>query len=174
MSRNYLFIFYFYVYMLGKPAFFDVTEHDSWKQGWTYIVGKTGFFWCHGTQATTTGFFHPLGKPAFFDVTELCSLLKSQCIGVGKTGFFWCHGTLLYNCYFFILRWENRLFLMSRNYTPSHFRCLRWENRLFLMSRNEEWYKRAAEVPERLLGAGRFSRKTVEMFDGYLREFRSR
>ncbi|MEZ4526819.1 MAG: TRAP transporter substrate-binding protein DctP [Desulfobacterales bacterium] len=38
----------------------------------------------------------------------------------------------------------------------------------------EEWYKRAAEVPERLLGAGRFSRKTVEMFDGYLREFRSR
>lgn len=38
----------------------------------------------------------------------------------------------------------------------------------------DEWYKRAAEVPERLLQSGRFSRKTVETLDEQLRIFRSR
>ncbi len=37
-----------------------------------------------------------------------------------------------------------------------------------------EWHKRAAEVPERLLQSGRFSRETVEMLDGHIREFRSK
>jgi len=38
----------------------------------------------------------------------------------------------------------------------------------------DEWYKRAAEVPQRLLESGRFSQKTVETLEGHLRDFRSR
>ena len=94
------------VCQLGKPAFFDVTEHHK-NRGYGSLhctLGKPAFFDVTEQRCKDlifTGFV--LGKPAFFDVTEP----HRQFVIKSRGG------------------WENRLFLMSRNQPTDPYRLFR-------------------------------------------------